>query len=171
MPATYEPIATTTLGSAQSSVSFTSIPQTYTDLVLVSQNKTSATVSVRVDMTFNSDTSTNYSCTRVYGNGSTTTSDRFSSASALDVGFMPGTDGTGYGMIVLNIMNYSNTTTYKTVLDRWSSQEGGSIHKYVVAEVGLWRSTSAITSITFVTNGSFNFASGSTFTLYGIKAA
>ena len=67
---------------------------------------------------------------------------------------------------MVSINNYSNATTYKTVLWRDNS------NTYVAAQAGLWRSTSAITSITLSTNSSAtNFASGSTFSLYGILAA
>ena len=65
-------------------------------------------------------------------------------------------------------MNYSNTTTNKTVLARGNRASSG-----VVAQVGMWGNTSAITSITIdnVDSASANFVAGSTFTLYGIKAA
>jgi hypothetical protein len=63
-------------------------------------------------------------------------------------------------------MNYSNTTTYKTVLLR--SNNASAI---TVATVGLWRSTSAINTIKIYADGAAVFSVGSTFTLYGIKAA
>jgi hypothetical protein len=170
VPATYEPIATTTLGSAQSSVTFASISGSYTDLVLVIRTQLSGASNAFIAMNFNNDTSSNYSITRVYGNGSTATSDKFSNQGSIDAGFMPGADGTGQGTIIAHIMNYSNTTTYKTSLVRWESQAGASTKQYTAAEVGLWRSTSAISEIDLAPNGT-NFNSGSTFTLYGIKSA
>ena len=171
MAITYEPIATTTLGTAAATVTFSSIPGTYTDLVLVMRVTNSSSGSLAVLTTFNNDTGSNYSVTRVYGNGSTATSDRFSSATAIDAGYMPGSNGTGPGTIIANIMNYSNTTTDKTVLDRWESEAAASGSRYVVAVVGLWRSTSAITEIDLGLNGAGDFTSGSTFTLYGIASA
>jgi len=158
--ATYEPIATTTLGSAQSSVTFSSISGSYTDLVLIGNWKLSANGNIL--MTLNSDTGTNYSETTMYGDGTSAASGRQTNASSIRVGFA------GYStnnvMNIVNLQNYSNTTTYKTVVLRWNSEE------YTDARVGLWRSTSAITSIT-LTASSGNISSGSTFTLYGIKAA
>jgi hypothetical protein len=170
MPITYEPIATTTLGSAASSVTFSSISGSYTDLVLVIRTQVSATTAY-INLQFNNDTASNYSCTRIYGNGSTVASDRFSSRPEIDAGFMPGADGNGQGTIIANVMNYSNATTYKTSLIRWETEQGASGSKYTVAEVGLWRSTAAITTINLSVNGGTNFNSGSTFTLYGIKSA
>jgi hypothetical protein len=72
---------------------------------------------------------------------------------------------TGFGQGVTNVQNYSNTTTYKTVLSR------GSSNNYVFAWVDVWRNTAAISSLTISTDGSSNFTAGSTFSLYGIKAA
>jgi len=69
--------------------------------------------------------------------------------------------------IYVDFMNYSNTTTYKT----WLAREGNGTNGYVSALVGLWRNTNAITQIKVLNTGSGNFATGSTFTLYGIKAA
>lgn len=170
MAVTYEPIATTTLGSAASNVTFSSIPSTYTDLVLVVNAKANTNGSRRLDLTFNSDTASNYSTTRLYGNGTTATSDRFASATALDIGFLPGADGTGFGLVVLSIQNYSNSTTNKTCLYRWNSLTATSGNQYTTAGVGLWRNTAAITSMNIVFQ-SDNLATGSTFTLYGILKA
>lgn len=158
MPATYEPIATTTLGSAQSSVTFSSISGSYTDLVLIS-NWTLST-GQNLLMRFNSDSGTNYSETDLGGNGSAASSTRDTNRTDVRVGYY----NTNRTIHRVNIMNYANSTTYKTALIRWDSDE------YVYSRVALWRNTSAITSIS-LTAGSGNIQSGSTFTLYGIKAA
>jgi hypothetical protein len=162
MPITYEPIATNTLSSAASSVTFSSISGSYTDLVLVSNGKMTGGGGVNNKITFNSDTASNYSRTYVYGDGSTALSGRDSSQNNLGFIYWSSTNPSN---TIVQIMNYSNATTYKTASAR-TSEDG-----VAAAYVGLWRSTSAITSIT-ITRGSTNdFASGSTFTLYGIKAA
>lgn len=162
MPKTYEPISTQTLSSAQSSVTFTSIPQTYTDLILVSNPINSGVTAVNIY--FNSDTGTNYSCTRVYGGGGLASSDRFSNT-ALSLGGW-GTDADTFPYVFISyIMNYSNTTTYKTMLTRPNEMNAG----YVGLISTLWRNTNAITTVSF--NGNANFSIGSTFTLFGIKAA
>jgi len=161
MAKTYEPISTTTLGSAAASVTFSSIPQTYTDLVLIASTQTSNNVDVF--MRFNSDTANNYSSTNIVGNGTSASSTRLSSRS--DIIIMSGNPSTSISTYVLNIFNYTNATTYKSCLIR------SNLGDRVAAIVGLWRATpAAITTINIrVDTGTFN--TGSTFTLYGIKAA
>lgn len=159
MASTYEPIATQTLGSAASSVTFSSISGSYTDLVLVF-NGTVTSSATSWGLQFNSDTGTNYSNTSLFGDGSSAGSNRATSQTNT-VGSFSGTDNSTN---IVQIMNYSNATTYKTALSR---NNGGG---YVSARVALWRNTAAITSVTAIT-ASNQFASGSTFTLYGIKAA
>jgi len=170
---TYTPIATTTLGSAQASVTFSSISGSYTDLVLVGVGYNGAADGYVPRMQFNSDTGTNYSLTDLYGSGTTAGSARLSNQSNILLGYIAAWDTTStqIGMFTAQIMNYSNTTTYKTALSRFSQASGTS--SGVDAIVGLWRNTSAITSIKILgdTGASQTFASGSTFTLYGIAAA
>lgn len=157
MPATYEPIATTTLGSAQSSVTFSSISGSYTDLVIVIGGLYSGTTYGK--FTFNSDTTaSNYSYTRMLGYSGGVLSDRSSGTDGISM-------GTTRGTWVAHIQNYANSTTYKTVLAR--ENNGGS---GVGAYVYLWRNTAAITSVTFSGVGG-NFDSTTTFTLYGIASA
>jgi hypothetical protein len=158
---TYEPIATYTVPSGQTSVTFNSFGG-YTDLVAVLNTKLASTASTY--MNFNGDTAGNYSFTRIYGNGTSAVSDRVgTNLTGIDIQYVGSGDG---NITIVNLMNYANTTTYKTSLARWNTQ--GSTG-YVGANVNLWRSTAAITSITF--SNSVNFSAGSTFTLYGIKAA
>jgi hypothetical protein len=117
-------------------------------------------------MRFNSDTGSNYSRTVLTGNGSSASSDRQTSVTSIGTDYNGYFDGSDFNQAkIIQIMNYSNSTTYKTCLIRSNRAQSGTD-----AIVGLWRSTSAITSITLGAN-SLNFATGSTFTLYGIKAA
>lgn len=162
MAFTYTPISTQTLGSATSSVTFSSIPSTYTDLVLIfTATKDSGTV-VNPYFRVNGDTGNNYSYTRVYGDGTTAGSDKGTNASVILLGELATSP---IGTTRVNFMNYSNTTTYKTTLTR---SDNTSYNTNAI--VGLWRSTSAINSITALTL-SGSFATGSIFTLYGIQAA
>lgn len=161
MTATYDCIATTTLGSAQASVTFSSISQNFTDLVLIVNG-----TAVSSDDGFNvqvgngsADTGNNYSTTYLYGTGTSAASGRESNTTGLQLGRI----GSGNSTSIIHIMNYSNTTTYKTGLGR-----GNNPASLVITSVGLWRSTSAINVVKVV--GSSNFQTGSTFTLYGIKA-
>lgn len=164
MPAgnTYEAIATTTLGSATATVTFGSIPSTYTDLVLVVDGQ--ATGGQRnLLLQFNGDTGANYSSTILYGDSSGANSVRQTSQTAANVG---GIDTTSQSNTIAHIMNYSNSTTYKTIIGR-----GNSASIIVAAKVALWQNTSAITSIVASLAASDTFFTGCTFSLYGIKAA
>ena len=156
---TYTPIASQTLSSAAASVTFSGIPQTYTDLVVVFAGSITTGFDA-INMQFNGDTGTTYSRTVLTGNGSNATSSRDSNATSMQIGIM----GTEQSSSIWNVMNYANTTTNKTVLSR-----GNSSANSVRANVGLWRNTAAITSIT-ITAASSTFISGSTFNLYGIAS-
>lgn len=163
MAKTYEPIATTTASGSQSTITFSSISSAYTDLYLVA----SANAVNNLDylcIQLNGDTSTNYSNTQLYGTGSTASSTRSSNSNRLLLTTLPVSSSPTIALC--NIMNYSNATTYKSILVRTSYSAG-----QVDAFACLWRSTSSITSITVFTNGGNNFSSSSIFTLYGIKAA
>jgi hypothetical protein len=160
---TYEPIATNTLGSAAASVTFSSISGSYTDLIIVCSAKGTDSQSVR--MQFNSDTGTNYSSTimsATTGDG-TVNSTRFNTVDDIRIGYYQnGLSTTDFLPCIIQIQNYSNSTTYKTALSRSDQQ--------VVLTVGLWKSTSAITTVKLYPAAG-NFTIGSTFTIYGIAAA
>lgn len=164
--ATYEPIATTTLGSAASTITFSSIAASWTDLRLVftgtSANGTNFTVRL------NNDSAANYSSTYVAGQGTAAQSGRFTNATeiypALSLSTTP-------QMYTLDIFSYAGST-YKTFLLQESADKNGS--GYVSRFVCLWRSTAAITSINITGlygTAPNTFAIGTTATLYGIKAA
>ena len=111
---TYDQIFTTTLTTAVASVTISSIPSAYTDLVMVFNGSASATDSLYTR--FNGDTATNYSSTVLYGNGTTALSDKRLSFNAAII-FDGGSTTTQHNNI-LHLMNYSNTTTYKTGISR-----------------------------------------------------
>lgn len=169
MPQTYTPIATYTVsGSSVAAYTFSSIPQTYTDLVLVSVVRTTDTTSGNdFKGNFNSDTGTNYSNTQMYGTGSATASTRDSNFSYVKMGLVIGSSAASgtFANNVAHIQNYSNSTTYKTVLSR---RDAAGF--YAVATVNLWRNTAAITSITLASQFG-NMDIGTTLTLYGIAKA
>jgi hypothetical protein len=162
MPSTYEPIATQTLGSSAASITFSSISASYTDLVMVFSG--SATATSYISYQYNGDTGSNYSVTLLRGNGSAASSSRYSSITEIYTA-ISATNTTDINNVILHIQNYSNTTTYKTSLSRANNAAVST-----EAGVGLWRSTAAINSLK-VLSPTNNFATGSTFTLYGIKAA
>ena len=159
---TYTPLATQTLGSAAASVTFSSIPSTYTDLVLVF-NGTCTTGVVGLVLQFNSDTSTNYSYTILSGDGTTASSSRSSNQTTMQVA---GMTSSSQATMIASIQNYSNATTYKTVLSR---QATATLETR--AYVGLWRATPAAITTILVSTSTSTFVAGSTFSLYGIAAA
>lgn len=167
MAGTYEPINTQTLTSNIADVYFTSIPQTYTDLVLVitavAGGNTNAAWRV------NNDNGNNYSTQQTYSTSSNTigTSNAQDNFARFDNWGAIGTTGL-YGCVV-HFMNYSNTATHKTCINR-SGNDGGP-YPGTSFHVGTWRNTAAITSINILSQSGIWFATGSTFTLYGIRAA
>jgi hypothetical protein len=172
---TYVALDETTLGTAVPSITFSSIPQGYTDLVVVMSPATTHTLATFTYMRFNGDSGSNYSYTEVNGNGTSATSFRDTNQT---IGWtspqMASISNTlGDNTTIVNVMNYSNSTTNKTYLSR--ANRAGSTLDYqgVEAAVGLWRNTAAITSILIGNRRGgvdYNFSVGSTFSLYGIAA-
>ena len=157
----YEVISTQTLGSATASVTFSSIPQTYTDLVLIISTQTSNNVDVF--MRFNSDTANNYSSTTLVGYSTSAFSARLTSRS--DIIIMSGDPSAGISTYISHIFNYANATTFKTSLIR------SNLADRVAAIVGLWRATPAAITTINIRVDTGTLATGSTFALYGVKAA
>ena len=162
MAITYEVIASQTLGSDTQFITFSSIPQTYTDIVLITDGISQPAGGGSVFVKVNGDTaSTNYSNVYMFGSGSSVsggTGDGFPvnrhNATALN-------GGTGHA----HFMNYSNTTTYKTVV----SHGGGD--NISICFASTWRSTAAITSMRLQMESGPGFLTGFNATLFGIKAA
>ena len=165
---TYTPVASQTLSASASSVTFSNIPQDYTDLVMVCQFS-GASSGQSPYLQINGDTGTTYSGTLLTGNGTTAASSRYSSDTQISDNSKGISTTAGANIITWQFQNYSNSTTYKTVLFRTTAMDGAS-YQGVTAGVGLWRSTSSITSIKFYLSGSVNLASGTTVSLYGIQA-
>jgi hypothetical protein len=164
MPKTYDSIATTTVATTGNTVTFSSIPSTYTDLILVSSARRGINGSGGdgLKCQLNGDTGSNYSFSSGVGNGSTAAA--FTSTG--QTVFIAGNCSDGnFVTSICHILNYANTSTYKTILSRGNDVGDQSVS----IGVSLWRSTSAINSIYL--NAASGFWAGSTFTLYGIKAA
>ena len=152
-------IATTTLGAAASTITFSSIPGTYTDLRLVV---------LGIDGTgnfalrFNSDSGTNYSRTYMQGDGTSAISARNTSTIRAPIGNVYPDQ---FSICEVDIFSYAGSTN-KTLLYKGSADQNGS--GTIQVGVDLWRSTSAITSIQIVNDTGGNFDIGTTATLYGI---
>jgi hypothetical protein len=168
MPSTYDKIATYTAPSAISSYTFSSIPSTYTDLVLITSalGQSGGGAEYTEQLQFNGDTSSGlYSETILRGDGSSATSGRHSNQNQIYLSVLGSLSTTVPRINVINIQNYANSSVYKTTVSREAQANAG-----VEATVGLWRNTNAITSVRYSLQAG-NIATGSTFTLYGIKAA
>ena len=163
---TYVALATTTTTTSTASVTFSSISGAYTDLVLIANYGSDADGYISLQL--NGDTTVaNYSGTWLAGNGASASSGRYTGANGGLWLSMVNTVGSPIKTISkFEIMNYSNSTTYKTVLARNSMAD-----TWAGAQVGLWRNTAAITSILITLISGVTYPSGCTFTLYGIAAA
>jgi hypothetical protein len=166
MATTYEPIATTTLSTGASTITFSSIPSTYTDIRLVFALNTSSNNRAAY-LRLNADTGTNYSQTFLSGDGTDALSSRYSNATVFYF-----TDGGQSSTVptfcTLDIFSYAGSTN-KTALQTVSGDKNGS--GWVHRVVGLYRSTSAITEILITTLNADTFNAGTVATLYGIKNA
>jgi hypothetical protein len=169
MPATYDLIGSFRLNEATSSVTFSSIPQTYTDLYLTVDGLcTGSNTDTSVLLAFNGDTATNYSHAYIYGNGTSIFGGR-----AANVQFVYGAR-LGFNVQsggFFHIQNYSNTNMFKTVLSSGSSYASGAGVGGNIIIHNTWRSTAAINSIFCGVDSGLGFAAGFTLNLYGIKSA
>ncbi len=173
-PSSYESIATVTATGSESSLTFSSIPSTYTHLEIRGINRDSSGSGNRLQLRFNGDTGANYAWHWFYGNGAGTLSALgYTSQSSITVN-NPSRDGdfnaNTYAPFVLNIEDYLSTTKNKVVRS-FSGVTNGNASYMIEVDffTGAWYNTSAITSITCRADA--NFAAGSTFALYGIKGS
>jgi hypothetical protein len=163
----YDSIATTTVGSNTSSVTFSAIPSGYTHLQIRAINFTSSANS-NIYTRFNSDTGNNYASHQLTGDGSSPLALGNSSISFAYPSFSPG--GTYPGVFIMDLLDYTNTNKNKTFKSLWGYDNNGS--GWVGLNSGVWLNTNAVTSITFGhTVGGATINSGSQFALYGIKGA
>jgi hypothetical protein len=168
MATTYEKIATTTLGSNNASISFTSIGSGYTDLRLVVAGSSTGTSSQYPKLQFNADSSALYSFTYLRGNGTAANSSRNTGASWMEIQGQDAGIGANPFMATVDLFSYAGST-FKTCLIEFSGDQNGS--GQTVKTVGLYRSTSAITGVSLTNSGSYEFTTGFTATLYGILKA
>jgi hypothetical protein len=166
MPSTYEPIATTTLGSAASTITFSSIAASWTDLrVVLVANSTTASASPYYR--FNNISTTSYSTTYISGNGTAASSSRTTSQSLIMAGNTVSTSTTIPIFVTFDVFSYAGSTN-KTSLYTTSNDLNGS--GVVERGVGRLETVNAITRIDIALSGS-TMAAGTTATLYGILKA
>lgn len=163
--ATYTPIASYTAPSAQTSITLNSFSG-YTDLEIV-MSCNAASTAYHVFFQINGDTGSTYSYTILGGDGTTAGSTRASSQTSGRLTYYAAVRSGSPTIVRLKVMNYANSTTYKSILSRSDRASDGA-----EAIVNLWRgaSTAAITSIVLQPSGA-NFDTGTTVNVYGITAA
>jgi hypothetical protein len=165
---TYDLISSTTLTSATTSVTFSTIPTTYKDLRLVAAMvKDTTTNSSRANyIYFNSDTTgSNYPCTRMYSSYGTITGDRQASNAFFGGWATDGPFEKSDTIMACDIFDYNNSSVRKSHLVRVTDPSG----RYFGFIGGFWSSTNAITSIEYRTAS--NMPIGTVISLYGIATA
>ena len=165
------PIASVTLAVAADPISFTNIPQIYQDLMFVVNARGTKAAALENLVVYPNGLggTTNASDTRLIGDGSSATSVRSTNQPYNFLGNIPSASSASgiFGAVEIHILNYANTATFKTFLNRSASDLNGSGN--TILNVGLWRSTAAITSFDIYAE-SANYLAGTSITLYGIRA-
>jgi hypothetical protein len=167
----YVALATTTLGSSASTVTFSSIPTTVNgvalkDLVLVANGSPADTSFPAILGRVNANSSTVYFAVRMTGDGTTAgTAVSYNAGTFLDLGtaYGAGSSTTGRFSVIAQYFDFAQTDQHKTVLTRTNTSTSG-----VQAAACRWGATDAITSLSVLTSGGAGFAAGSTFSLYGV---
>jgi hypothetical protein len=158
----YIPIASQTLTSAASSVTFSAIPQTFRDLIIVVS--ATGTVDVNIFMTLNGDTGSNYTSVRMFGTGSSALSSTDSARADWRISSNAVVSSTPTQNYIIQVFDYAQTDKHKTGLWRANSPTAG-----VAAAAGRYASTSNVTSFSMTTLNANTYAAGSVFSLYGIE--
>lgn len=165
----FESIATATGTGSSGSITFSSIPSTYQHLQLRINGVANADTDQTAEITFNSDSGSNYTSHRLTGNGSTVGAFGFTASSGnKPYGWTYG-GGTIPGVSIIDIHDYATTTKNKTIriFSGWDSNGSGRVE----LQSSVWLNTNAISSITITNGNARNWTTSSTFALYGVKGA
>ena len=171
--ATYEPITTQTVSTPAATITFTSIPATYTDLrvvMVLSDDDTEVGTGAPI-FRFNGDTAGNYSQITMHGDSTSGVTSQVTTSGTKIYALYWNNSPTStviYPVYTLDILNYAGAN-YKSVLVTTADDRNGT--GAVERHMGVWLSTSAITQLDVTNDGNKKFETGSIITLYGIKAA
>jgi hypothetical protein len=169
-------IATVTATGGETSLTFSSIPATYTDLQIRGVAGTSYAVSNYVApmrISFNGDSGANYAQHALSGDGSTASvsgSPAQNFISTVQFSISAGINASMYGACIFDISDYASTSKNKTMKAFVGGDQNVASPGFVGLSSGLWVSTAAITSVNINAQSGSSFRAASTFTLYGIKA-
>jgi hypothetical protein len=176
MPVTYELISSNVLSTTATSVTFSAIPSTYTDLIMKWSSRTnSASTSSFTTFVFNGSASTQYSTRILYSNGSTVSNDAVSNRADLFSEFLSAggsSTSSTFSNSEFYIPSYTSSLN-KPISITGNTESNVGVGPHINMIAGLWRNTSAITSITIYSGSTASptdsFVAGSSFYLYGIK--
>lgn len=172
MANTYTLIASNTLSSSAASVTFSSIPNTYTDLVLkmsVRGSTSATTQTMQLILNGDNDPTGYYSRTNLFGDGATATSNRDSNDNKTQIIYENASTSTSNTFSNIEIYIPSYTASQNKPFSIANAMETNATTAYTTTQAALWRKTNAITSIALSQVDTNNFVSGSSFFLYGIK--
>lgn len=163
---TYTPISSTTLSSGNTGVTFSGIPSTYTDLIIVATALPSASLNFNYQVGNGTlDTGANYACQRLYGNKTTASADHTASTTNSLANWTVASSTTTRTILITHFQNYANTHSHKLFI----TSIADNTSDYVGLVASLWMNTSAINTIKLI--ASANMSAGTVVTLYGIAAA
>jgi hypothetical protein len=171
MPNTLIPIQTYTLTSSASSITFSNIPQNYTDLKIVvsARNASSNPGYQRLSMLIQLNGSTSTFTSKFLSSSSPPSSFSFSNGT---IGWIPASDAAAntFSNTEINILNYTSSNNKSYYVDNAQTNNATTYNHFNISLVsGLWSTVSAITSVGFTFESGSNIVSGSTFTLYGVS--
>lgn len=161
----YESIATVTLSSSQSDITFSSIGTNWKHLQIRGRGFASSN-GLSFRLRFNSDSTASYATHYLVGDGATVSAGAITSTTSIIAGTAPEST-TVAGALVCDILDYANTNKNKTTRSLAGADMNGA-GGYATLYSGVWLNTNAITSVTLTLLAN-SFTSGSTFALYGIK--
>ena len=170
IPNDYESIASTTLTTATSTVTFSSIPSTYTHLQIRYTTRSERNdITDWIKLNLNSDTGNNYSSHFLRGNGSFASASASASTNYIGAGTSVAQTGGAnmFGTTVVDILDYTNANKYTTVRSLSGEDRNGA--GFVYFESGSWLNTNAVTTITLTCGSGSSWSQYSSFALYGIK--
>jgi hypothetical protein len=168
----FESIATATGTGASGTITFSSIPSTYSSLQIRIMSRSSS-VGRNIEIRFNSDTGANYSIHNLRGNGASVAATGSANYTEIEAGWIAtSADSTDVmGVCLIDIHDYASTTKNKTLRSiSGLDKNGGTTNERIYLYSGAWMNTAAINSISIVSN-SGNWTTASVFSLYGIKGA
>lgn len=173
LSAPFDSLQTVTVGSGgASSISFTSIPSIYKHLQIrcIARESDTNVGAGALWMQANGDTGSNYAWHRIWGNGSTVSAGNASSTtwSLVGINSRAGNGSTIFGTTIVDVLDYSETTKYKTFRGL-TGENPNSSNGYSGLHSGLWMNTNAISSLTLLPTSGYSWTENSKFALYGIK--